>query len=160
MKQKPKERIYLAGPMTGWPSLNFPAFDKAQFYLEKQGFEVVSPAAMDREAGVDETKYVTSKTISSIWHEAMRRDIVALLTVDAVALLPEWQKSAGANVELTVARALGLRVLEFSCLLTGAWHEAPNARPEQDEDVVQSYTRGYQDGYDNGTMDERALCDN
>jgi hypothetical protein len=45
----------------------------------------------------------------------MRRDISILLTVDAIAFLPGWEASTGANVEKVVGGALAL---EFYDALT------------------------------------------
>ncbi len=41
------KRIYLAGPMTGLPDYNFPAFMKAAAYLRSQGAIVFNPAEND-----------------------------------------------------------------------------------------------------------------
>ncbi len=54
MSEKPT--IYIAGPMSGYPQYNFPAFDEARDELRENGWQVVSPADMDREHGLDPTK--------------------------------------------------------------------------------------------------------
>lgn len=38
---------YLAGPMTGYPKLNYPAFEKAVALLEEEGIKVASPHTID-----------------------------------------------------------------------------------------------------------------
>ena len=38
------KRIYLSGPMSGLPELNFPAFHAEAARLRALGFEVVNPA--------------------------------------------------------------------------------------------------------------------
>ena len=40
----------------------------------------------------------------------MRSDIAALLTCDAIHMLPGWENSRGATVEHTIATALGLPI--------------------------------------------------
>ena len=38
------KRIYVAGPMSGLPAFNFPAFHEAAADLRACGFDVVNPA--------------------------------------------------------------------------------------------------------------------
>lgn len=90
--------IYLSGPMTGLPELNFPAFAKWAAYLREQGHSVVSP----HELVPDNTKS---------WAECMRIDLMALLKCHAIYLLPGWDKSRGALLEHHIAHALGMRVV-------------------------------------------------
>lgn len=97
-------RIYLSGPMTGLPEFNFPAFHAAAANLRAQGFEVVSPAEI-----------VPDLTTS--WEKCMRADIKALCDCDAIALLPGWEKSKGAHLELHIGHRLGLGVLHMEALM-------------------------------------------
>lgn len=101
--------LYIAGPMHGRELYNFPAFDSARDWLLDDGYKVTSPADLDRRAGYD-PKYNGMELPDGFMEQTMRRDIVALLNVDGVALLPGWEKSKGTAIELTVARALGLPV--------------------------------------------------
>lgn len=103
-----KPLVYLAGAMRHREDLNFPMFDEWTKELRRQGYRVVNPADLDRAVGFDPTVHDADQ---SFVHEALRRDIEALLTCDALALLPDWKGSAGVKVELTVARAIGLPVL-------------------------------------------------
>jgi hypothetical protein len=105
------KRIYIAGPMRGYPQFNFPAFDAARDAWAARGWDVVSPADMDRQLdGLNEAT-PTPDTNHSFAHY-MRRDISVLLTVDAVAFLPGWEASTGANVEKVVAQALALELYD------------------------------------------------
>ena len=90
-------RVYLSGPMTGRPDLNFPAFTAAATQLRAAGFEVVNPAELVTTPGTP-------------YGECMRIDIAALVTCQALAQLPDWSESRGAGVEFAVARAIGMRV--------------------------------------------------
>ncbi|MDR5765020.1 MULTISPECIES: DUF4406 domain-containing protein [unclassified Caballeronia] len=92
-------KLYIAGPMTGYPELNFPAFHAEAGRLRALGFEIVNPA----EINVDPT---------AGWLACMRADIKQLVDCDGIALLPGWEQSSGATVEHTLARGLGLRVMQ------------------------------------------------
>ncbi|SEI42098.1 protein of unknown function [Paraburkholderia diazotrophica] len=92
-------RLYVAGPMTGFPQLNFPAFHAETARLRAMGYEIVNPA----EINVDP---------SAGWLECMRADIKQLVDCDGIALLEGWAKSRGASIEQYLARALGLRVYD------------------------------------------------
>lgn len=96
---KPK-RIYLSGPMTGLPDLNFPAFHAAAAELRAAGHEVVNPAEIN--VGTDPT-----------WEQCMRADIRQLCDCDAIALMPGWEHSKGANLEAHIAHRLGLEVMHL-----------------------------------------------
>lgn len=90
-------RLYLAGPMTGLPDLNFPAFHAHAARLRALGHVVISPA----EACAD---------IAGQWHACMRRDLQLLLHCEAIALLAGWENSRGARLEHHVATQLGIAV--------------------------------------------------
>lgn len=103
--------VYIAGPMRGLPEFNFPAFDKAAELLESYGHSVLNPAQMDRDVGFDPS---SSQVSSEFLRDAMRRDLTAICGADALAMLPGWERSAGARVEWTLASHLGLKILYLS----------------------------------------------
>lgn len=92
------KRIYLSGPMSGLPELNFPAFHAEAARLRTLGFEVVNPADLNPEPNTG-------------WHECMRNDLKALLDCDALALLDGWQQSTGAHLEMHVAHRVGMEIV-------------------------------------------------
>ena len=92
------KRIYIAGPMTGLPELNFPAFHAMAAHLRSLGHHVVNPA----EINVDPAKG---------WAECMRADIRELVSCTAICLLPGWEKSRGASLEHHIAQSLGFEVM-------------------------------------------------
>lgn len=98
--------IYIAGPMTGYPRYNFDAFDEARNDLERD-WEVISPADMDRDLGFDPDK---SEVTPEFLREAMRRDIGAIMHVDALYALAGWEKSKGASAEVALAKWRGIPV--------------------------------------------------
>lgn len=86
-------KIYLAGPMSGYPDLNFPAFMAAAEHLRTLGHEVVNPAELNPDP-------------SAKWHDCMKVDIRELLTCEAIATLPGFEKSKGASLEFHIAAEL------------------------------------------------------
>ena len=96
--KKPKLRIYIAGPMTGIPEHNYPAFNKVAKYIRKSGHHVENPA----EIGGNDT--------SKSWEYYLKRDLPRLMGCDMVVVLPGLENSPGASLEVTIARAMGLDV--------------------------------------------------
>lgn len=96
-------RVYISGPMSGLPELNFPAFHAAAAALRAKGLEVVNPAEINPDAGMS-------------WEQCMRADIKALCDCDALAMLPGWERSKGAHLEVHVAHRLGMQILPVADL--------------------------------------------
>ena len=96
--------------MTGIEEYNFPAFDEAEKSLSEQGWEVISPAQMDREAGFNPAK---DEFTPEIKEQTIRRDVEAVLRADAIALLPGFLYSTGATAELALARWRGIRIFLY-----------------------------------------------
>lgn len=93
--------LYVAGPMSGLPDFNYPAFRLAGQRLSRLGFEVLNPADIDAMHNPDPSRPQT-------WDWYMRHALTMLLRADGVALLDGWESSKGASLEVTVAEALGL----------------------------------------------------
>lgn len=92
-------RLYLAGPVTGIPDHNRPAFEHAQERLEAAGFEIVTPVTIEDEIGHGHS-----------WETYMRAALQRMLAAEGVALLPGWIESRGARIEQRLARDLGMPV--------------------------------------------------
>jgi hypothetical protein len=91
-------KIYISGPMSGKPNLNFSEFDTARDMFLRLGYEVVSPADLERQRG--ELPYL----------EALRDDLKHLLTCQAIFMLKGWQRSHGAKAEWYIANLLGFQI--------------------------------------------------
>lgn len=89
-------RLYIAGAMSGQPDFNYPAFFAAAHALRKRGHDAINPA--DNFNGDQSLPYASY----------MRQALINLLSVDGVALLPGWDTSKGAQMEVAVAAQLGL----------------------------------------------------
>ena len=107
-------KAYLAGPMSSKPGFNFALFDSAAAVLRARGHEIVSPAEMDRALGF-EGLTATEEDFLQLGGlpAAMRRDLAALLTVDAIIVLPGWDYSLGTKTEMFVAQSLGLPIFFY-----------------------------------------------
>lgn len=116
-------KVYIAGPMRGYPQFNFPAFDKAAALGRSLGWEVISPAEMDRQAGINEKENDTPHFTPELIRVFIRRDVDVLVNQlkaedgDAIALLPGWTQSTGAKGELALALWAKLRVLDAETFL-------------------------------------------
>lgn len=92
-------RVYIAGPMTGVPDWNHPAFHAAARTLREQGHEAINPAET---FGGDTTRPR---------RDYMRAAVESLLRADAIHLMAGWQTSEGAKLEMRIAAELGLPFL-------------------------------------------------
>lgn len=89
--------LYISGPMTGYDDDNKPAFNQAAVFLRSLGHHVINPVESDEFA----------KTKS--WTDFLRKDIVLIAReCDCVALLPGWEHSRGARLEVFIAAKLGM----------------------------------------------------
>lgn len=125
-------RFYLAGPMTGYPSLNHPAFHDAAEVLRDEGFGVVSPAEMDDELGIEPNAADPFAKLSVPPAEIMRADLQAVLDCDGIVLLPGWQASKGARLERIVAESTGRQVYLYDpdgLIEAPAWNHPAIWRP-------------------------------
>lgn len=140
--------VYIAGPMRGYPQFNFPAFDKAAALGRSLGWTVISPAEMDRDAGIDEKENDTPDFHPSKIRVFMRRDAKVLIDVlkaedgDAIALLPNWHKSMGARAELALATWGGLMIVDaltfmpLNVELIGKEHRPVACSPVGDNGII------------------------
>lgn len=113
-------KIYLAGPMRGYPEFNFPAFRAAAKKLRAEGHTVFNPAERDTERhGTDISKGNKHGSIeeAAVQHGfslrvALGEDLDWICEhAEGIALLPGWEKSSGANAEWSTAKALSLEIM-------------------------------------------------
>lgn len=107
------QRLYVAGPMTGLPDNNRPAFNAMAARLRAIGYGVLNPAENPEDDGAGRGYY-------------MRKDIFAIIgngarkaKVDFVAVIPGWEKSRGARLEVEVALQLDIPVVWAESLADG-----------------------------------------
>ena len=90
-------KVYIAGPMTGLPHFNRPAFQQAAINLSFEKHVPLNPAILPD--GLTAADY-------------MAVGMTMLQRADAIYLLTGWQFSAGARAEHALALKLGLEVIE------------------------------------------------
>jgi len=88
--------------MTGLPDHNYPTFNAAAASLREQGYEVINPA---------ETAGGTIRLPRATF---LRIDIGYVLAADAIVLLPGWENSSGAKLEVMIGQAIGLAIRPLS----------------------------------------------
>lgn len=96
---------YLSGPMAGRPDHGYPEFTVAAEKLRELGYSIVSPheAHPPPNGPIDHTEYL----------RRLRADLREMLECRGIIMLPGWQQSLGARLELTTAVALELDVAFF-----------------------------------------------
>ena len=96
-KKKKKKLVYLSGPISGIPRrVYMERFAEAERMLRAEGYEVVNP----------------TRFLVCLWpwlyrivgyHATLCYDLYRLMQCDGISLLPGWEHSKGARVEVSVA---------------------------------------------------------
>lgn len=89
--------LYIAGPMTGLPDMNYPAFFHAEATLQERGYQTLNPARNENPDPDDYTEW-------------LRLGFRQVLLADGVALLPGFGMSKGAVMEVVLANVLKIPV--------------------------------------------------
>jgi hypothetical protein len=88
-------KLYIAGPMTGYPDFNYPAFFAAACELAVAGYEVINPANLGIRDDIPYEQYI-------------RRGVEQVLQAEGIATLDGWELSKGAKLEVGVGSAIGI----------------------------------------------------
>jgi hypothetical protein len=102
--------VYIAGPMQSQEGRGFAKFDAVKELALRQGFNVISPADIDRGAGENAEDELQPS------HVYVLRDFWALYFLarrgpgNGVIFIEGWPRSIGAAAEFFLARWLGLPV--------------------------------------------------
>lgn len=108
-------KIYIAGPMQGYPDFNFPAFDRVASALKQQGHVVFNPADKDREKHGSAFGQGTDGQLDQVpefnLRKALEDDLCWICRhADVVFMLKGWERSFGARTEHALAVALKLEI--------------------------------------------------
>ena len=101
-----KLKIFISGPMRGYPKYNFPKFDFIEEQLKHLGVECVNPARISR-------KFKEADILNSAnaYNEMVKQQQEAEKTCNALLLLDGWQHSKGVMLELKTAMDLDMQIL-------------------------------------------------
>ena len=134
---------YLAGPMTGLPQFNIPAFYQMTTRLRGQGYKIVSPAELDDPevlraslASPDGAVVDGIHPTGHSWGDFLSRDVKLIADgVEGILLLPNWRESRGARLEVFVGLLCGHVLYEYDTSLKSFMslsnHKAANAVVEE-----------------------------
>lgn len=111
--------LYISGPMTGLPDFNRPAFDEAARQLRAAGYRVLNPAETRLPWGAQ-------------WEDYMRVAIAQIAACDGIAILPGWDESRGAQVEVETGAALAIRATTVGIWLDLTPGDQPTSYVEVD----------------------------
>lgn len=93
-----RNKIYLSGKISGLPICEaIKNFESAENQLKGLA-TIVNPMRL---------KHDHDKS----WGSYMKEDIKALMDCDAIAMLPNYEESKGALIELNLAKSLGFEII-------------------------------------------------
>ena len=107
------EKIYIAGPMSGIPDHNKPAFIKAEADLvalyHEEEYEIFNP--INHEASLMVQEGLVRDT-QEAYRMCMAIDCEYICThATMIYMMKGWEHSKGAMAEWTLAKCLGLRIV-------------------------------------------------
>jgi hypothetical protein len=112
--------LYVAGPMSGYPECNYPAFNEAARRLREVGYGVANPA----EVHIYKPHH---------YNDLIREDIRVMLECQAVATLENWWESVGARNEVQIAGVLKMPVRTVDEWVSMAYVYQRTASPIQQD---------------------------
>lgn len=102
--------FYVSGPITGYADGNKPLFDHVTAVLRSRGMTIVSPLEMDSMKEFAETLHIH---YGQAYWKVLARDVEIVGNSDGMILLPGWERSVGARLEVMA----GLSKAEFEFFL-------------------------------------------
>jgi hypothetical protein len=112
-------KVYIAGPMRGYPEYNFPAFLDAEDRVSALGHEVLSPARHTLDAGFD-PRYPLENQPGFGRRKSLRWCVAAVLDSERVVTLDGWEHSPGARAEVALAYAVPVVAMPLATFLSCA----------------------------------------
>lgn len=107
---------YVCGPMAGLQRFNYPLFDMVTANLrEDKARTVVSPTELDSQQMQDAARASLTGNMADLdgcgetWGDVLARDVKLIeKQIGHFALLPNWERSRGARLEVFVGLLVGI----------------------------------------------------
>lgn len=99
------QRPYISGPMTSYQHHNFPLFFRVDEKLKQFDYDPLNPARNTGDTW--ESAYQYALDNPQTWEAYIRKDTEAVLKSDGMVLLPGWERSKGACLEVVVSICIG-----------------------------------------------------
>lgn len=90
------KKVYICGAISGKETIAQSEFEKAKIRIIAMGLIPVNPFELEHDGATQ-------------WHEFMKTDIKALMDCDYIYVCNEIKSSHGANLELYLAKELGIQ---------------------------------------------------
>lgn len=114
------KKIYIAGPMSGYPNFNFDAFYMAAHNFSFLGYEVFNPADKEGETLSEASKesgcHIKAREDGFDFRKVYAWDVNKVVEADAIYMLKGWEASAGARGEHAVAVAMQKHYPEYEII--------------------------------------------
>jgi hypothetical protein len=141
-------RIYIAGPMTNRDQYGWPAFKAAQEAWRKTGHHAVTPFEANSRVWKRHHGRAFDPTTDRcdygdpLLPEMFAEDVSEVCAAEAIALLPEWERSTGVSRELPIALmfhkpvydAITMEPLPLACSIT--FHRTDESALEEAQRLV------------------------
>lgn len=101
---------YISGPIAFIPNKNKEAFDSASRDLADLNILFINPLDLDETDPLPHSDNNTDKNYLNL----LRRDITYLMHCDGVVVLPGWEISRGASLEVLIALKLDMPIFKLT----------------------------------------------
>lgn len=117
------KKVYIAGPMTGYPEFNFPLFNSVAERLRSEGWTVFNPADKEGETLSERSRKDGDAQLAKAdgfnFRDVYTWDVNKVIESDAIYMLPGWENSPGACGEHAVAVAMRRHYPEYQIMYEG-----------------------------------------
>lgn len=116
------KKVYIAGPMSGYPEFNFPKFFAVAKQLADDGWIVFNPAnksneeAVTKDASFGEGDGVALVASGWSFRDAYVWDVNKVIEADAIYMIQGWEASPGARGEHAVAVAMKSKYPDYEIM--------------------------------------------